>query len=113
MKETDLTVIQNAAIDELTANGSALFDYLTQQEVVDLFVIIYLTNDQLCGHGVDYVGNLSIITSKQRVAIIFLGHHSFYNHRTPICCYDDLGEDMHEINIVMDAALARWEEQNV
>lgn len=113
MKETNLTTIQNAAIDELTANGSALFDYLTQQEVVDVFVMIYLTNDQLCGHGMDYVGNLSIVTSRQRIAIIFLGHHSFYKHDGAICQYDNLEEDMHEINIVMDAALARWEEQNV
>ena len=113
MKETNLTVIQNAAIDELTANGSALFDYLTQQEVVDMFVMIYLTNDQLCGHGFDYVGNLSIVTSRQRVAIIFLGHHSFYKHNGAICDYEDIGEDMHEINMVMDAALYRWQEQNV
>lgn len=112
MKETDLTVIQNAAIDELSANGSELLDYLTSQEVVDVFVMIYLTNDQTSGHGIDFVGNLSIIASTQRIAIIFLGHHSFYKHVGPLCEYDNIGEDMHVINTVMDAALARWEEQN-
>lgn len=112
MKETDLTVIQNAAIDELSANGSELLDYLTSQEVVDVFTLIYLTNDKTCGYGIDFVGNLSIIASTQRIAIIFLGHHSFYKHVSPLCEYDDLEIDMHVINIVMDAALERWREQN-
>ena len=112
MKVTDLTVIQNAAIDELSANGSELLDYLTSQEIADLFTMIYLTNDQTCGHGIDYTGNLSIVTSTQRIAIIFLGHHSFYKHEGPLCEYDDIEEDMHVINMVMDAALERWREQN-
>ena len=112
MKETDLTVIQNAAIDELSANGSELLDYLTSQEVVDVFVMIYLTNDQTSGHGIDFVGNLSIVASTQRIAIIFLGHHSFYKHVGPLCEYDDIEVDMHVINMVMDAALERWCDQN-
>lgn len=113
MKETDLTVIQNAAIDELSANGSELLDYLTSQEVVNVFVMIYLTNDQTSGHGIDFVGNLSIVASTQRIAIIFLGHHSFYKYVGPLCEYDDIEVDMHVINMVMDAALERWSEQNV
>ena len=112
MKETDLTVIQNAAIDELSANGSELMDYLTSQEIVDVFTMIYLTNDQLSGHGIDFVGNLSIVASTQRIAIIFLGHHSFYKHVGPLCEYDDIEIDMHVINMVMDAALERWRDQN-
>lgn len=112
MKETDLTVIQNAAVDELSANGSELLNYLTSQEIVDLFTMIYLTNDQTSGHGVDYIGNLSIIASTQRIAIIFLGHHSFYKHPEPLCDYNDVEEDMHVINMVMDAAVERWSEQN-
>ena len=112
MKETDLTVIQNAAIDELSANGSELMDYLTSQEIVEVFTMIYLTNDQLSGHGIDFVGSLSIIASTQRIAIIFLGHHSFYKHVGPLCEYDDIEVDMHVINMVMDAALERWRDQN-
>lgn len=112
MKETDLTVIQNAAIDELSANGSELMEYLTSQEIVDVFTMIYLTNDQLSGHGIDFVGNLSIVASTQRIAIIFMGHHSFYKHVGPLCEYDDIEVDMHVINMVMDAALERWRDQN-
>ena len=112
MKETDLTVIQNAAIDELSANGSELMEYLTSQEIVDVFTMIYLTNDQLSGHGIDFVGNMSIVASTQRIAIIFLGHHSFYKHVGPLCEYDDIEVDMHVINMVMDAALERWSDQN-
>lgn len=112
MKETDLTVIQNAAIDELTANGSELLDYLTSQEVVDVFTLIYLTNDKTCGYGIDFVRNLSIKASTQRIAIKFLGHHGFYQHVGSLCEYDDIEIDMHVINIVMDAALEQWREPN-
>lgn len=112
MKETDLTVIQNAAIDELSANGSELMEYLTSQEIVDVFTMIYLTNDQLSGHGIDFIGNLSIVASTQRIAIIFMGHHSFYKHVGPLCEYDGIEVDMHVINMVIDAALERWKDQN-
>lgn len=111
MKVTDLNQIQAAAAAYIEENGSELLSYLTLEETVDVFVMIYITNDQQCGHGMDFIGNLSIIASRQRIAIIFLGHHSFYKFEAPMCAYNDIDEDMHVIGMVIDAALERWEDQ--
>lgn len=112
MKATDLNEIRAVVAEELANQGGKILDYLTLGESTDLLTMIYVTNDRTAGYGVDYVGNLSVISSPTRIAIIFLGHHSFYKHDGSICLYADLEEDIHEINIVLDAALDRWEEQN-
>lgn len=112
MKATDLNEIRAVAAEELAQHGGRILDYLTVGESTDLLTMIYVTNDRAAGYGVDFLGNLSVISSPTRIAIIFLGHHSFYKHDGSICLYADLEEDIHEINIVLDAALDRWEEQN-
>lgn len=112
MKATDLNEIRAVAAEELAKQGGKILDYLTIGESTDLLTMIYVTNDRAAGYTVDYLGNLSVTTSPTRIAIIFLGHHSFYKHDGSICLYADLEEDIHEINIVLDAALDRWEEQN-
>lgn len=113
MKATDLNEIRAVAAEELAQQGGRILDYLTIGESTDLLTMIYVTNDRAAGFTVDYLGNLSVISSPTRIAINFLNHHSFYKHDGTICLYNDLEDDMHEINIVLDAALERWEEQNV
>lgn len=113
MKVTDLNEIKAAAAEELAQHGSELLDYLTIEEAAETLTMIYVTNDQMQGFGQDHLGSLSIISSPTRIAVIFLGHHSYYKHDGNICDYEDIEIDMHEINLVLDAALDRWEEQNV
>lgn len=113
MKATDLNEIRAVAAEELAQQGGRILDYLSIGESTDLLTMIYVTNDRAAGFTVDYLGNLSVIASPTRIAINFLNHHSFYKHNGCICFYNDLEEDIHEINIVLDAALDRWEEQNV
>lgn len=112
MKATDLNEIRAVAAEELAQQGGRILDYLTVGESTDLLTMIYVTNDRAAGFTVDYLGNLSVISSPTRIAINFLNHHSFYKHDGTICLYNDLDDDIHEINIVLDAALDRWEEQN-
>lgn len=113
MKVADLNEIRAVAAEELAQHGGRILDYLTIGESTDLLTMIYVTNDRAAGFTVDYLGNLSVISSPTRIAINFLNHHSFYKHDGTICLYNDLDDDIHEINIVLDAALDRWEEQNV
>ncbi len=112
MKATDLNEIRAVVAEELVQQGGRILDYLTIGESTDLLTMIYVTNDRAAGFTVDYLGNLSVISSPTRIAINFLNHHSFYKHDGTICLYNDLEDDIHEINIVLDAALDRWEEQN-
>lgn len=111
MKVTDLNQIQAVAAAYIEENGSELLSYLTLEETTNVFVMIYATNDQQCGHGMDFIGNLSIIASRQRIAIIFLGHHSFYKIDSALCAYEDIEDDMGTIGICIDAALERWRDQ--
>lgn len=113
MKVTDLNEIKAVAAEEFSQQGGKILDYLTLGEATDLLTMIYVTNDRAAGFSVDYLGNLNVISSPTRISILFLGHHSFYKHDGTICLYNDLEDDIHEINIVLDAALDRWEEQNV
>lgn len=111
MKVTDWNEIRTAAAKELNDNGSEILEYLNIDEAADCLSMIYLTNDRMAGFAQDYLGNLSVISSPTRIAIIFLGHHSYYKHDVNICEYEDIEDDMREINMVLNAALLRWNDQ--
>lgn len=110
-KLNDLNEIRAAATEELAQFGSELLEYLTISEAANTLTMIYVTNDQMQGFGQDHLGSLSIISSPTRIAVIFLGHHSYYKHDGNICDYEDVQIDMHEINMVINAALLRWLDQ--
>lgn len=111
-KVTDFNEVKAAVAQNLAEMGSSILDFLTLSEAVTCLTLIYLTNDLLTGFGQDFVNNPSIISSPHRIAIIYQGHHSFYKSEEPICEYEDLDEDIDSIRVVLDAAIARWEEQN-
>lgn len=113
MKVTDYNEIKTAVFHYLTENGSQALDYLTIDQCTLAVTMIYLTNDIDYALGQDFIGNLSILSTPHRIAIIFLGHHSFYKTDGDICHYEDLESDISSIVTYLDAALARWEEQNV
>lgn len=111
-KVTDMNEVRAAVAENLAEMGSAILDYLLLDEAITCITMIYLTNDNMAGFGQDYANNPSIISSRHRIAIIYQGHHSFYKCDTPICDYEDLEDDVNNIRITLDAAIARWEEQN-
>lgn len=109
MKVTDLGQIQQMATDVIAENGSAMLDFLTLEEAIGVLVMIYVTNDQCAGIGQDFVSNISIISSRHRVCMIYKGHIGIYVSQTPICEYDDLSVDISYINICVDTAIAKWD----
>lgn len=109
MKVTDLGQIQQMATDIIAENGSALLDFLTLQEAINVLVTIYVTNDQCSGVGQDFDNNLSIVSSLHRVGIIFQRHVGIYVSETSLCGYDDLSVDISYINMCIDAAIAKWD----
>lgn len=110
MKITDLNTIAQFARQTLELYGSELLEYMTMDEAVKCFTMIYVTNDITTGFAQDYTGNIHVISSPTRIAVIFLGHQSFYKCRENICKYDAIENDMMSIQVAMDAALMRWEE---
>ena len=112
MKVTDYNVVLAAATTRLEKYTSLILDYLTIDEAAQCMTMIYLSSDLMDAITMDYMGNISVIASPYRIAILYLKHQSFYKGDTPICLYNDLEEDINEIALRLDAALERWEEQS-
>lgn len=112
-KLTDLNEIHAFAAETIDDNGSELLEFLTREEAIDCFTMIYVTNDRTTGFAQDYANNISVLSSPSRIGIIWQGHHSYYKVGGQICLYNAIEDDMNEIRVAMDAALMRWEEQNV
>ena len=113
MKETDYNVVLTAATNKLNEDTSLILDYLTIDEAAQCMTMIYLCSDLMDALTMDFTGNISLIASPYRIAVLYLKHQSFYKGDTPICLYEDLAEDMDEIALRLDAALERWQEQTV
>ena len=111
-KLTDLNEIRAFAAETIADFGSELLEFLTRDEAINCFTMIYVTNDLTTGFAQDYANNISVLSSPNRIAIIWQGRHSFYKVGGRICLYDAIEDDMNEIRIAMDAALMRWEAQN-
>lgn len=112
MKVTDYNVVLTAATNKLEKDTCLILDYLTMDEAAQCMTTIYLCSDLMNVITMGYTGNISVIASPYRIAILYLKHQSFYKGDTPICLYEDLAEDLDEIALRMDAALERWQEQN-
>lgn len=113
MKVTDYNVVLAAANNKLDKDTCLILDYLTIDEAAQCMTTIYLWADYMDSLTMNFTGNISVIASPYRIAILYLNHQSFYKDDTPICLYEDLAEDMDEIVLRMDAALERWQEQTV
>ena len=112
MKVTDYNVVLAEATKRLEQGDCLILDYLTMYEAAQCMTIIYLCSDIMDAITMDYMGNISVIASPYRIAILYLKHQSFYKGDTRICQYVDIAEDMNEIVLRLNAALERWEEQN-
>lgn len=113
MKETDYNVVYTAAETRLNQGDCLILDYLTMDEAAQCMTMIYLCTDVMDAITMDYAGNISVIASPYRIAVLYLKHQSFYKDDTPICLYSNLADDMNEIVLRLDAALGRWQEQTV
>ena len=113
MKVTDYNVVLAAATNKLEKDTSLILDYLTIDEAAQCITMIYLCSDLMNAITMDYTGNISVIASPYRIAILYLKHQSFYKGDTPICLYNELEDDINEIALRLEAALERWEEQTV
>ena len=113
MKVTDMSTVADAATYLLVNYGGTILDFLSIGDAAICLTMIYMTNDLTYGFGQDFQNNISIVSSPTRIAILGFGRHSFYKVDESICLYESLADDLHEINVVLDAAIARWETQAV
>lgn len=109
MKVTDLNQVQAMVITQVEQQEWDLLDYVSEEIAVQLIVNIYMMNDQTSGYGQDMNNGFSVISSRQRIAVIYEGHHSSFKHAQPLCMYEDLYADIETILIVMQAAIERMQ----
>ena len=112
MKVTNYNVVLAAATKALYLHTFHILDYLTMDEATQCMTMIYLNSDLMDTIMMCFTGNISVIASPYRIAILYLKHQAFYKGDTPICLYEDLSDDMENIALRMDAALERWQEQD-
>lgn len=113
MKVTDLNTVKAMATVQLVNYGGSILGFLTMEDAANCLTMIYVTNDMTSGFGQDFTNNISVVSSQTRIAIIGFGRHSFYKVSEPICGYESLSDDMRAINVTLDAALARWEDNRL
>lgn len=109
MKENDLNAVRTEIESQLDDQDWRILDYLTRDQATLVVCNIYNTNDSAKGFGQDFEDCISIISSRQRISAIASGAHSFYKSETPLCMYQNLADDVHQILIVMEAAIQRME----
>lgn len=109
MKITDWNEVELAARSYLAQHGAQLTDYVTEDDEIRIMTIIYLTNDINQAIGQDFKNSFSVISSGQRISVIYDGSSSFYKASEQICGYDYILDDMESISVVLGAALTRME----
>lgn len=107
-------IVDYAAVQAEIARQLALTDYDIQEYLgEDLTVLavlnIYMTNDVCQGFGQDFHNGWSIITSKERISLIYGKKASNYKNDSAICQYDDLSDDVHEILMLIQTVIDRMD----
>ena len=119
-KVTDLNEIQRTAEAILALEDYTIVDLLGRRQAVWCLVAIYTTNDICKGYGQDFKVSeaaddslvptkVSIISFENGVSVIVDSVSSRYQDSFPMCGYVDLGEDLYDICICIQAAFDRLE----
>lgn len=109
MKVSDLNQILTEATSQLMEEEWSILEYIDLPTAAIIVLNIYLTNDILNGFGQDVGGAISVISSTYRISTIANGHSSFYKSDLPICDYETLDVDIHEILFFIQTSIDRME----
>ena len=100
-------MIKIEARTQLDADDWAILNYVSNEVAAIMVTNIYTMADLVSGFGQDIPRTISVISNNSRISVIADGAASYYKHDGAICEYDDLEADIHEILIVMEAAIQR------
>jgi len=109
MKVSDLNQILTEATSQLMEQEWSILEYVDLSTAAIMVMNIYMMNDILNGFGQDVGGAISVISSTYRIATIANRHHSFYRCDLPICDYEELDVDIHEILLCIQTSIDRME----
>lgn len=106
-KIEDYNLVKEEIVNQLTKKEFAIDGLLGRQLAVLCVLNIYMTNDVCKGFGQDYHNKVSVISSQRRISVIVDRNSSMFQDDFPICQYEDLADDIHEILIILQAAYDR------
>ena len=107
MKVNDYNAVRTEAQEQLDADEWAILNYVSNEVAAIMVANIYTMADLVSGFGQDIPRTISVISNNSRISVIADGAASYYKHDGAICEYNDLEADIHEILIVMEAAIQR------
>lgn len=120
MKENDYSVIREEIALQIADSGNSLVEWIGVENTILAVMCVYLSNNLTTGYGQDFfVQNseidtenpikVSVISSPTRISIIIDDMMSYYKENEGVCTYESLEDDVHQILMMIDAAVARIE----
>lgn len=106
-KVTDYSEILTQVTAQLSDQEWSITDYMTQDNAAIVVANIYLMNDLCAGFGQDIDNSVSVISSRQRISVIYGGRCGMFKHHENLCLYESLSDDVSVILMVLQAAFDR------
>lgn len=108
-KIMDYTDVAREIARQLALNDYDIVEYLGYDLTLLAVLNIYETNDVCKGFGQDFHNGWSVISSPQRISMIYGRKSSYYKVDDVICAYESLDDDIHEILMVIQAVIDRMD----
>lgn len=108
-KIMDYTEVAREIARQLALNNYDVVDYLGYDLTLLAVLNIYETNDVCKGFGQDFHNGWSVISSPQRISLIYQRKSSYYKADENICAYESLSGDIHEILMIIQAVIDRMD----
>lgn len=108
-KLMDYTEVAREIARQLALNEYDIVEYLGYDLTLLAVLNIYETNDVCKGFGQDFHNGWSVISSPQRISLIYGRKSSYYKVDDVICAYESLTDDIHEILMVIQVVIDRMD----
>lgn len=106
-KVTDYNEILTEVNTQMASQEWTITDYMTEDHAVIVVANIYLMNDLCKGFGQDIDNSVSVISSRQRISVIYGGQCGMFKYDEELCIYESLQDDISVILMVLQAAFDR------
>lgn len=108
MKELDLSRVYEEAMTQIDQTDWDIVEWCGRTVAALAVTNIYATNDICRGFGQDFKElDVSIISSPNRISLIYFSAATFVKSDTPICGYESLSEDIYSILVNIQACFDR------
>lgn len=106
-KVTNYSEILSQVTTQLSDQEWSITDFMPEDNAAIVVANIYLMNDLCAGFGQDIDNSVSVISSRQRISVIYGGRCGMFKHHENLCLYESLSDDISVILMVLQAAFDR------